>query len=207
MEKVLLIIGFTVSRMCPHKEREGTVGWYSRFVKLLSAAAVALVTGALLLSGLADAEGRGLTVRDQREPSGNSCAKALPAPPEANNPRSDHILVPPFAQQVMLCRYFGSGRHYRLAGAHLIRTNSKVAILTREFDGLKPSTSHGYHSCFFDDGAALYAIFSYEGEPEVPVRVKLSGCESASNGRYFRGFPMTTRLTQRLMRLTRMVDR
>jgi hypothetical protein len=106
----------------------------------------------------------------------------------------------------MLCRYFGSGRQYRLAGTHLVRTNSKVSTLIHEFDELKSSKSHGYTTCFFDDGAALYAIFSYEGEPEVPIRVKLSGCSFASNGRYRLGFPMTKRLTQRLMRLTRAVE-
>jgi hypothetical protein len=107
------------------------------------------------------------------------------------NPRSRSALVPAGADEIVLCRYFGSGEGAtkgdrrgvgHLARQRIIRRPASVAELTDSFRDLSP-VSKGFESCFFDNGASLEAIARYRGEPPVFAFVQLSGCEVATNGR------------------------
>ena len=116
------------------------------------------------------------------------------------------MTVPIAPRELQLCRYYGYGikqtpktqaRAGKLQGERILRNPVAVRSIAREFNRLK-KLSNQPTTCFFDEGAVLYAIFNYEDEPNVPVEVHLSGCLSAYNGRTKRAGYATPRLRHRL---------
>ena len=116
------------------------------------------------------------------------------------------MTVPMAPRELQLCRYFGSGygqtpktqpRAGRLQGERILRDSARVDSIAREFDRL-PMVRKGVYTCPADEGAVLYAIFSYEGEPNVPIEVHLSGCMDAWNGGTKRAVYATPHLRHRL---------
>jgi hypothetical protein len=109
-----------------------------------------------------------------------------------------------------LCRYFGLGTNQtpktqarvgRLEAERLLSPRVARSI-GGEFNDLRRLPRGAAYSCPSDEGAILYAIFSYASEPAVPVEVELSGCRFARNGQS-RAVAMTPRLLNRLLGLTR----
>jgi hypothetical protein len=99
-------------------------------------------------------------------------------------------LVPPGARQVLVCRYqgVGPGRSAgRLLVQHVIDSQQTVALLTGEFDALKPFAS-GAYACPADFGVKIIAIFRYLPTPrsDDPVSLDPNGCEGVTNGRVIR---------------------
>ena len=115
-------------------------------------------------------------------------------------------------RELQLCRYYGFGgfehqtpktqaRAGDLQGERVLRNSIPVrSPIAREFNRLR-MLPRGLHTCPADEGAVLYAIFSYDGEPNVSVEVHLSGCTGAWNGRTKRGGYATPHLRHRLEKL------
>jgi hypothetical protein len=138
-----------------------------------------------------------------------SCAHRIGQAPINRNRRSSHILVPVAPSHLLLCRYYGSfagaspsPREGELIVERFIGRGGVVRSLGRAFDRLSPLPP-GEYTCPADNGAALYALFIYESEADVPVMVSLSGCRAASNGRTPHAFSVSVDLLRRLKRLTR----
>ena len=126
------------------------------------------------------------------------------------NPRADTAPVPMAPNELQLCRYYGfdsfghqtiktQARVGKLRIERVLRKEADVRSIAREFDALR-EFPEGPINCPADEGARLYAIFSYrtEGEPSVPVEVSPSGCEGAWNGRTKRAVFTTPALLRRL---------
>lgn len=129
----------------------------------------------------------------------SKCTKKLGPLPGNDNRRSRKILVPSGAQMVLLCRYAGSGN---LGRERWLSKPTSVESLIRAFDQLQAAPS-GPHGCFFDNGASMLAYFAYGQEPQVPLRIGLSGCTEAYNGHPGLGaFVLTPSLVRRLKALT-----
>jgi hypothetical protein len=141
------------------------------------------------------------------------CAAHLWLRPENRNRASSQVLVPMAPREVLLCRYYGStnrsdtpkGPFGTLAGDRLVRPAAPTRSLAREFDDLQPLPDHPVH-CRRDDGAALYALFRYDHQREVPVKVGFSGCAVVTNGRMDDAFFLSNHLARRLGRLTAAVQ-
>ncbi len=104
-----------------------------------------------------------------------------------HNARSRHTVVPSGSEAVLLCRYFGLGptvesqaREGKLESKRLIRRQSFVRLLAREFNDFRPM--HGTYSCPDTREGHINAVFSYTGEPNVVVQADFSGCWTAYNG-------------------------
>ena len=151
----------------------------------------------------------------QERPSFSTCPHtALGEGEEArtdHNPRADALTVPMAPRELQLCRYYGFGgfehqtpktqaRAGDLQGERILRNSIPVRSIAREFNRLR-MLPRGLHTCPADEGAVLYAIFSYDGEPNVSVEVHLSGCTGAWNGRTKRGGYATPHLRHRLEKL------
>jgi len=125
------------------------------------------------------------------------------------NARSQKAVVPAGAKEMLLCRYWGYGmlkqtretqkRAGTLMSERRFERRSLVRSISGEFDRARPA--HGTYSCPFDDGANLYAEFSYPDQPNVVVEAHLHGCGFVYNGFGRGGFP-PTRLMRRLERLS-----
>jgi hypothetical protein len=126
-----------------------------------------------------------------------------------HNPRARHALAPSGAVSVRICRYYGFGE----AGKQTPKTQARVGQLRDqvelrgsglleslglEFAELEP-VGKGSYNCPSDEGARLFAVFSYAGAKPVIVEVNLSGCRFAYNG-HVSGF-MTESLQAKLERL------
>lgn len=126
------------------------------------------------------------------------------------NAKSQKAVVPAGAKEMLLCRYWGYGmlkqtrktqkRAGTLMSERRFERPSLVRSLSREFDRTRPA--HGTYSCPFDDGANLYAEFSYADQPNVVVEAHLHGCGFVDNG-FGRGGFQPTGLIQQLERLSR----
>jgi hypothetical protein len=159
------------------------------------------------------------SIAQKRNSSSSACPRrVLTEGAEAKsdeNPRADTAPVPMAPNELQLCRYYGFGsfghqtrktqaRVGKLRTERVLRKGADVRSIAREFDALREFPK-GPIRCPADEGARLYAIFSYgtEGEPSVPVEVSLSGCRGASNGRTKRAVFTTPALLTRLETLTR----
>lgn len=119
------------------------------------------------------------------------------------------MLVPPGAQQVLLCRYSGFGaypkpvgsRSFRLIAHYLVVTRATVGSLASELNALK--AVHGTQACPGDNGAVIIAFFRYGSHPRAddPVTIHLGGCSIVSNGHLNREAGLT--LIRQLKTLTR----
>lgn len=122
------------------------------------------------------------------------------------NARSRHTVVPSGSEAVLLCRYFGLGptvesqaRNGKLESQRLIRRQSFVRLLAREFNDFRPM--HGTYSCPETREGHINAVFSYTGEPNVVVQADFSGCWTVYNG-FGQGGWINSRLAKRLKYLT-----
>jgi hypothetical protein len=127
-----------------------------------------------------------------------------------HNPAARKAIVPAGATSLRLCRYYGFGE----AGKQTPKTQARAGelqdqaevhgqdlleSLTLEFKELTPAPK-GPVSCPFDEGAEMYAVFSYpHGEP-VFLRIGLSGCRFVA-GAAPRGRSLNRSLEKRLERL------
>lgn len=126
------------------------------------------------------------------------------------NANSRKVVVPAGAKEMLLCRYWGYGvlkqtkktqrRAGKLSSERRFERQSLVGSLSREFNRTRPA--HGTYACPLDDGANLYAEFSYADQPNVVVEAHLSGCGFVNNGSGRGGFPPPG-LMRRLERLSR----
>jgi hypothetical protein len=126
------------------------------------------------------------------------------------NAKSRKVVVPAGAKEILLCRYWGYGflkqtkktqrRAGKLSSERRFKRPSLVRSLPRAFDRTRPA--HGTYACPFDDGANLYAEFSYADQPNVIVEAHLHGCRFVYNGFGRGGFPPPGLLKQ-LERLSR----
>ncbi len=99
-------------------------------------------------------------------------------------------MVPPGAQQVLLCRYNGlpnppplsvAGKPaFGLVAQHLVLNQATVTGLASQLNAIPVTT--GVYSCPADFGTAIIAYFGYASGTANPVKVGLSGCEAISNG-------------------------
>ena len=111
-----------------------------------------------------------------------------------HNPAARKAIVPAGATSVRLCRYWGfagpSGRQTpktqarvgRLRDARVVGDRDLLEALTLEFRELTAETT-GAHGCPEDEGAEMYAAFSYRRAQPVILDIGLSGCESVGNGK------------------------
>ena len=109
-------------------------------------------------------------------------------------------LVPPGATSVVLCWY--GGLNARGAAGRLLAsarvTRNLVVRLTNELDAL-PKLPNGIH-CPVDDGSAVVARFEYAHAAPSAVRIGLTGCDIASNGRLTRrATPAVTSQVERIL--------
>jgi hypothetical protein len=127
-----------------------------------------------------------------------------------HNPAAKKALVPAGATSLRICRYYGSGE----AGKQTPKTQARAGDLenqrvvggrdllesvTLEFNELE-TVPKGFIGCPFDDGADLYAVFSYPGGRPVFIEVSLSGCEFALGAVPWAHF-MSPALKSQLIRL------
>jgi hypothetical protein len=155
---------------------------------------VALIAGACTAAPSSSAPAR-LDSQHQFCPAGSTR-------PARENPRSAEVLVPMAPRELLVCRYYGlneppSHPAGTLAAEGLLRRTAPTRSLAREFDALEPFPDRPLH-CPADDGSALLAIFRYRSQPEVPVRVNLTGCRGATNDRLRQTFFLSGRLQDRL---------
>jgi hypothetical protein len=126
------------------------------------------------------------------------------------NPLARHAIVPAGAISMRICRYYGLGefgkqtpktraRAGKLQNQAVVKGRDLLESLTLEFKDLKAAPK-GPISCPADEGAELYAVFSYRGAKPVILRVSLSGCRFVS-GAMPRAREMTESLQNRLLRL------
>ena len=109
------------------------------------------------------------------------------------NPAAEKAIVPAGATSARLCRYWGfsgaSGRQTpktqtrvgKLRDQVTLRSRDTVESLTLEFEELEV-VKPGSYSCPEDEGAVLYAAFTYPAAKPVILEVPLSGCEFVGNG-------------------------
>jgi hypothetical protein len=129
------------------------------------------------------------------------------------NAKSKKVVVPAGATEMLLCRYWGYGvlkqtkktqaRAGKLSRERHFRRLRLVRSLSRDFNRSRPA--RGTYSCPFDDGANLYAEFSYTDQPSVIVEAHLHGCRFVYNGFGQGGFPPAGLLHQ-LERLSKPQD-
>lgn len=129
------------------------------------------------------------------------------------NAKSRKVVVPAGAREMLLCRYWGYGvlkqtkktqrRAGKLSSERHFERQALVGSLSRKFNRTRPA--HGTYACPSDDGANLYAEFSYADQPNVIVEAHLHGCGFVYNGFGRGGFPPPG-LLQQLERLSRPHD-
>jgi hypothetical protein len=99
---------------------------------------------------------------------------------------SAHVVAPPGAVALRLCRYSGLNDHPRLSLVRTadVRRRARVARLVGLLDRLPDMTSPV--SCPNDDGSRIVALVSYPRRRVLPLDVALRGCQTVSNGRVHR---------------------
>jgi hypothetical protein len=174
--------------------------------------AIILVVGAIPVAG-AGGKSSSSSAMGGRVKLGNylvtdwvRCAESIAQAPANRNRRSNLVLAPKAPIQVLLCRYFGpSFKHPSKGGAlareRLLQHRSLAVDLARKFDDLKPLPNSPIY-CPPENGTALYALFRYADEADVPVEVSLTGCREAKNGRTTHAFYVSPSLLRRLRELT-----
>ncbi len=123
-----------------------------------------------------------------------------------HNPVARKALVPAGATAVRICRYYGFGagrqtpktqaRAGELQDGALVRGRDLLESLTLEFKELEAAPK-GSISCPEDEGARLYAVFSYPSAKPVVLGVSLSGCRFVY-GATPRGRELTAPLEKKL---------
>jgi hypothetical protein len=179
--------------------------------RLIGFALVVLVGAAL--AGVAFGQSEQRLPPQGSEPLPASCRAENWGEREAvtrRNAKSRKAVVPAGAREMLLCRYWGYGmlkqskktreRAGTLMSERRFARRSLVRSLSREFDRTRPA--HGTYSCPSDDGANLYAEFSYADQPNVVVEAHLHGCGFVYNGFGRGGFPPTG-LMRKLERLSK----
>jgi hypothetical protein len=126
------------------------------------------------------------------EPFAHACPKeALEEGAAAklnHNPKARRAIVPAGATSMRICRYYGFGefskqtpktqaRAGQLQDQAVVQNRDLLESLTLEFKELEAGPT-GAHGCPADEGAELYAVFSYRDAKPVILEVSLSGCES-----------------------------
>jgi hypothetical protein len=93
-----------------------------------------------------------------------------------------HVLAPPGAGTIRLCRYSGLNARPPLALVASRRLESRrlVRRLVREFDRLP--ALRGVVACPNDDLSQIIALLSYPAGRLVSINVGLSGCALVTNG-------------------------
>ena len=112
-----------------------------------------------------------------------ACSASAPASlPTERWRAARHLLAPPGAGAIRLCRYSGLNAHLRLAlvRSRLLDRRTIVRQLVTEFDRL-PSMREGVH-CPKDDGSQILALLAYPGGREVSISVGLTGCALVTSG-------------------------
>lgn len=114
---------------------------------------------------------------------------------------AQHHFVRPGAIALRLCEYSGlnARRPLGLGRQRVIRSGVTIGRITHMFNTLR-DFRRGIYSCM-DDGSELLAVFGYGDTSVERVRVALSGCGGATNGRSGRW--MTPRLQRRLLTLVK----
>lgn len=126
-----------------------------------------------------------------------------------HNPRARTAIVPAGASGLRICRYYGFGagrqtpktqaRAGKLQDGARVHGRDLLESLTLEFKELEAAPK-GPISCPFDEGARLYAAFSYRDARPVILEIHLSGCRFVGNG-HARARQLSSSLEGRLLRL------
>lgn len=127
-----------------------------------------------------------------------------------HHPAARHAIVPAGPVSVRICRYYGFGefdkqtpktvaRAGELQDQVMVNGRDLLESLTLEFRELIGAPK-GPISCPADEGAELYAVFSYRDAKPVVLDISLSGCRFVS-GAAPRARQMTESLQSRLVRL------
>jgi hypothetical protein len=127
-----------------------------------------------------------------------------------HDPRARKAIVPAGATSLRICRYYGSGylgkqtpktqaRAGELQDRAVVNGRDLLESLTLEFKELEAAPK-GPISCPADEGAELYAVFSYRDAKPVILDVSLSGCRFVGNG-HARARWLSSSLEKRLLRL------
>lgn len=172
--------------------------------------AMPLVAMAVLMLGIVAISAHGSDNQpeinaSQRNVKAPTCAASFSHAPRNHNERSRTSLVPSGAREVLLCRYrplrgtIAKDKKPLLVSRNVSRI-ATVASLSDALDKLEVAPS-GVHGCLGDNGARLYALFSFADQPDVPVSVSLSGCRVAWNGKS-KTFSVSPGLLAQLSRLT-----
>jgi hypothetical protein len=148
-------------------------------------ATVALVTGVVTLSASATAHSHATDLRTY-----SACPTSDRRQLISSADRPASRLVPLGAREALVCRYSGVSPGQpagRLLAQHAIDSQKMIALLTREFDALKPVQS-GAYACPADFGVKIIAIFRYlpSVRSDDPVTLDPNGCEAVTNGRVTR---------------------
>jgi hypothetical protein len=125
------------------------------------------------------------------------------------NPAAKKAIVPAGATSLRLCRYYGFGagrqtpktqaRAGGLQDQRVIGGRDLLESVTLEFKELNPAPTGTIH-CPSDEGAEMYAVFSYPNAKPVFIDVRLSGCRFVS-GAAPRARFLNRSLETRLLRL------
>lgn len=106
-----------------------------------------------------------------------ACAASSRAPVNSTRDGARDEVVPPGPTAVLLCRYGPRGARVREVS---ITSSTTVTELAARLNAL-PSAS-GAYACPSDEGETITADFSYASGPENPVSIRLSGCQTVTNG-------------------------
>jgi hypothetical protein len=96
---------------------------------------------------------------------------------------SAHVVAPPGAVALRLCRYSGVNAHPRrqLVRTADVRRRARVARLVGLLDRLPDMPSPV--SCPNDDASRIVALVTYPRRRVLTLDIELSGCQTVSNGR------------------------
>jgi hypothetical protein len=162
-----------------------------QFVAVCAAALLLVAASLLVNESPGGGSGKPLSapqlVPVRSEALGPACPRHTPRQIPINAwPLARHVLAPPGASSIRLCRYSGLNDHPRLT---LIRSTKITAgrvirSLVREFDSLPEP--RGTMACSLDDGSAIVALLAYPSGRAVAISVGLRGCELVTNGSVYR---------------------
>jgi hypothetical protein len=172
------------------------------------------IFGALALAVLLSSVLAGTAAARAPEPFARGCpAETLEEGASAklnHNPAARHAIIPAGAISMRICRYYGFGefdkqtpktqaRAGELQDQAMVNGRDLLESLTLEFKELEAAPKFSV-SCPADEGAALYAVFSYRAAKPVILHVSLSGCRFVS-GAAPRARVLNESLQNRLVRL------
>jgi hypothetical protein len=144
----------------------------------------ALASVVLVAAGLAIVIAASVSAASRAAPrsgTASPCAQHEPLSVTSARTGARTALVPGGAVQVLLCRYDGLNDKPRLSlvGHTLITDESAVVGLAGQLNALHEL---GNVTCPADFGDAIVAYFGYGADPDDPVSIGLSGCETVTNG-------------------------